>query len=66
LCGSFSNMFPSKLYALLMDAEANGLSHIVSFQPHGRAFKVHRAFMFESIVLPEYVVCVFFLNIAPI
>jgi hypothetical protein len=50
---AFSSVFPGKLYDLLVDSEINGLGHIISFQPHGRAFKVHRIFMFESIVLPE-------------
>lgn len=46
--------FPQKLYRMLEETEARGLSHIVSFTPSGDAFRIHdkRAFMAE--VSPEY------------
>lgn len=47
--------FPFKLHAILADIEASEMSHIVSFQPHGRAFRVHKIGLFESQVLPKYV-----------
>ena len=47
-------LFPYLLYRLLIDAESNGFAEIVSFLPHGRAFAVHRRFMFEEIVMPMY------------
>ena len=46
--------FPYLLYRLLIDAESNGFTEIVSFLPHGRAFAVHRRFMFEEMVMPMY------------
>lgn len=43
--------FPSKLHAMLSDLEIQGLSHIVSWQPHGRCFLVHRPDDFVKDVL---------------
>ena len=47
-------LFPYLLYRLLIDAESNGFTEIVSFLPHGRAFAVHKRFMFEEMVMPMY------------
>jgi HSF-type DNA-binding len=47
--------FPCKLHDMLVELDAMGLSHIVSFQPHGRAFKIHKIDLFVSYVLPKYV-----------
>ena len=43
--------FPVKLHYMLSDMEADGLDHIVSWQPHGRAFIVHKPKEFVSQVL---------------
>lgn len=47
--------FPVKLHACLTELERQGLSHIASFQPHGRSFLVHKQHEFVTQVLPKYV-----------
>ncbi len=34
--------FPGRLHKMLRGVESEGLSHIVSWQPHGRCFVVHK------------------------
>lgn len=34
--------FPVKLHYMLSELEQDGLDHIVSWQPHGRCFVVHK------------------------
>ncbi len=47
--------FPSMLYDMLEDVSKDPkLSKIVSWMPHGRAFKVHRPDDFEALVMPKY------------
>lgn len=46
--------FPSQLFIMLANAQARGYSHIFSWQPHGRAFKVWDRGAFVKKVLPEY------------
>lgn len=45
--------FPTRLYDMLQDAQANGISHIISFAPHGRAIQVHEPKKLVDI-LPKY------------
>jgi hypothetical protein len=47
--------FPVKLHYMLSEIERDGLNHIVSWQPHGRCFVVHRKKEFEEKLLPLYV-----------
>ena len=47
--------FPLRLHHMLSQVEMGGLSHIVSWQPHGRCFIVHRQEDFVHQVLPMYV-----------
>ena len=47
--------FPVKLHYMLGEIERDGLNHIVSWQPHGRCFIVHRRKEFEEKLLPLYV-----------
>jgi hypothetical protein len=48
-------LFPSKLYGMLQDAEIHGFADIVSWgQDSPTAFKVHRKREFESLILPKY------------
>jgi HSF-type DNA-binding len=47
--------FPVKLYFMLNELESDGLSHIVSWQPHGRCFVVHKQEDFVKTILPMYV-----------
>jgi hypothetical protein len=44
--------FPVKLHYMLSDMEADGLDHIVSWQPHGRCFIVHKPADFVAQILP--------------
>jgi hypothetical protein len=44
--------FPVKLHFMLSELEADGLGHIVSWQPHGRCFVVHKQEDFVRMILP--------------
>jgi len=44
--------FPIKLHYMLSELEKDGLDHIVSWQPHGRCFVVHKQKEFVDHVLP--------------
>ena len=44
--------FPVKLHYMLSEIEADGMSHIVSWQPHGRCFLVHKQQEFMDHILP--------------
>jgi HSF-type DNA-binding len=44
--------FPVKLHFMLSELEADGLAHIVSWQPHGRCFVVHKQEDFVKMILP--------------
>lgn len=46
--------FPVKLHFMLSDLEADGLGHIVSWQPHGRCFVVHKQEEFVKMILPMW------------
>jgi hypothetical protein len=46
--------FPLKLHMLLLSAEIEGFNHIISWQEHGRAFKIHKDKEFVERVLPLY------------
>ncbi|KAL3909229.1 MAG: hypothetical protein SGILL_008168 [Bacillariaceae sp.] len=46
--------FPMKLHSLLEKVEADGYSHIVSWQSHGRCFIIHNPKEFAEVVLPIY------------
>jgi hypothetical protein len=50
--GDYKN-FPVQLFIMLREVEADGLSHIVSWQPHGRAFLVHDKEEFVNQVIPR-------------
>jgi len=52
--GGVSVSFPIKLHSVLDQVEADGLTHVVSWQPHGRAFVVHKSKEFVETVLPHY------------
>ena len=43
---------PILLHHMLSQVEMDNLSHIVSWQPHGRCFIVHRHEDFVNLVLP--------------
>jgi hypothetical protein len=46
--------FPVKLHGMLDKIEADGLAHVVSWQPHGRCFVVHKPKEFVNHVMPHY------------
>jgi hypothetical protein len=46
--------FPLRLHALLEDADTKGFSHIVSWQPDGKSFKVHKPEQFETGTMRSY------------
>ena len=46
--------FAEKVHHLLTHAEAQGYANVVSWMPHGRAFKVHRPAAFERTLCPRY------------
>ena len=46
--------FPSQLHHMLDDAERRGFDDIVSWQPHGRCFVVHKVKEFVEQILPNY------------
>jgi hypothetical protein len=46
--------FPIKLHNLLDNVEADGHAGIISWQPHGRAFKIHDRKKFVDMVMPTY------------
>jgi HSF-type DNA-binding len=47
--------FPVKLYAMLEGTQKENLEHIVSWQPHGRSFIVHKPSEFVNDIMPRYV-----------
>lgn len=49
-----SKAFPQALHEMLQAAEPSGFQEIVSWQPHGRAFRVHDKKQFVSRILPVY------------
>lgn len=50
---NFTTPFPIKLYEMIDEIELQGLSNVVSWQPHGRCFKVHDVSTFK-ILLQNY------------
>ena len=51
--GGVTVAFPEKLHQMLSQIEEEGLSHVVSWQPHGRCFLVHRKRDFIDDVMPR-------------
>lgn len=52
--GGSAASFPTKLHMMLDRVEADGLSSIVSWRPHGRCFIIHKPQEFVDFVLPRY------------
>jgi hypothetical protein len=44
--------FPVKLHFMLNELKSDGLDHIISWQPHGRCFVVHKSGLFVKTILP--------------
>jgi hypothetical protein len=52
--GGVAETFQEKLQRMLKDTEEEGLTNIVSFLPHGRAFRVHDVDRFVKEIMPRY------------
>jgi len=52
--GGVAVPFPEKLHYMLTKVHDDELTHIVSWQPHGRCFVVHKAKEFVADVMPVY------------
>jgi len=52
--GGVSEPFPEKLHRMLQEIEKDGISDVVSFFSHGRAFGVHDMERFVADVMPKY------------
>jgi hypothetical protein len=52
--GGVTEPFPEKLHRMLKEVEETGLSEIISFFPHGRAFAVHNPTRFVNEIMPRY------------
>ena len=52
--GGVGTPFPLKLHELLEKAEEEGLNNIVSWQPHGRAFVVHKPKEFVTGIMHRF------------
>ena len=50
----FKVPFPLKVQEMLEDVEKHGNSHIVSWLPHGKSFRVHKEEEFVAYILPCY------------
>jgi hypothetical protein len=48
------SLFPAKLRQLLDDSEMEGNTHIVSWMPHGKAFRVHNPKEFAAKIVGRY------------
>ena len=44
--------FPVVLHYLLSEVRKDGQEHIISWQPHGRAFAIHNIGLLEKHILP--------------
>jgi len=51
--GGVTTPFPLKLHDMLENVTADGFEHIISWQPHGRCFVVHKPKEFVEL-LPQY------------
>ena len=51
--GGVACPFPWRLHDLLKAAEAEGLEHVVSWAPHGRAFAVLKPKMFAEGIMKQ-------------
>eukprot|EP00934_Nitzschia_sp_Nitz4_P009187 Nitzschia sp. Nitz4//scaffold54_size114964//84269//85502//NITZ4_003861-RA/size114964-processed-gene-0.190-mRNA-1//-1//CDS//3329554381//9177//frame0 len=52
--GGVHNPFPAVLHNMMSESESRGFSDIVAWQPHGRAFLIHKPKEFVNDVLPKY------------
>ena len=51
--GGVTTPFPQKLHEFLDQVERDGYAHVISWQPHGRCFVIHKPKEFEASVMPR-------------
>jgi len=52
--GGVTEPFPEKLHRMLSDVERDGITDVVSFFSHGRAFAIHKPRRFVREIMPHY------------
>jgi hypothetical protein len=52
--GGVTVPFPEKLHKMLFNIEEDGHGHVISWQPHGRCFLVHKPKEFVKDIMPLY------------
>ncbi len=52
--GGVYDPFPLKLHRMLKFAAMESLEDVVSWMPHGRAFKIHDPKVFASTIMPKF------------
>jgi hypothetical protein len=52
--GGIAVSFPAKLHVVLDQIALDGYDHVISWQPHGRAFAIHQPKVFTEKVMPKY------------
>lgn len=52
--GGVTDPFPARLHEMLEDTLSEGQDHIISWQVHGRCFKIHDFDVFARELLPRY------------
>lgn len=52
--GGVTEPFPEKLHRMLDSVEREGISDVVSFFSHGRAFAIHKPRRFVSEIMPRF------------
>lgn len=52
--GRSQEKFPTKLFKILELSDASGYSSIISWLPHGRAFKIHDQKLFKEHIMKKY------------
>jgi hypothetical protein len=52
--GGVNNPFPTILHKLLSETDMMGFANIISWQPHGRSFLIHKPKEFVKDVVPRY------------
>jgi hypothetical protein len=51
--GGVNTPFPIILHRVIAQVEEDGYGHIFGWQPHGRAFLIHKAKEFNEFILPK-------------
>ena len=52
--GRTQEAFPTKLFKVLQHSDTGGYSSIISWLPHGRAFKIHNIDLFKKEIMTKY------------